>query len=103
IAVSPGAATQLIIIGQPPATVSAGTGFGLSVAAEDAFNNLVPSFTGNVAVALTGNPGSSTLAGTLTATAIAGVASFAGLSLNLPGSGYTLQAASLGLTSATSN
>ncbi len=59
-------------------------------------------FSGSETVALLANPGGSTLSGTLTATATGGVASFSGLNLNNPGSGYTLTVTSAGLTSATS-
>ncbi len=47
--------------------------------------------------------GSGSLTGTLTVNAVAGVATFAGLSLTAVGSGYTLTASAAGLTSATSN
>ncbi len=102
ITVTPGAATQLIIGSQPPATVTSGSGFGLTVTAEDAYNNVATGFSGSETVALLANPGGSTLGGTLTATATGGMASFSGLNLNNPGSGYTLTVTSAGLTSATS-
>ncbi len=102
ISVTPGAATQLLIASQPPSTVAAGTGFALTVTAEDAYNNVATGFSGSETVALLANPGGSTLSGTLTAGATSGVASFSGLALNNTGSGYTLLIASAGLTSATS-
>ena len=64
INVTPGAATQLVISSQPPTSVTAGAGFGLSVLAEDAQGNVVPTFSGSVTAALANNPGTSTLAGT---------------------------------------
>ena len=42
------------------------------------------------------NPSSGTLAGTLTVNAVAGVATFANLSINAAGSGYTLGASATG-------
>src|SRR5207302_1235655 len=44
-----------------------------------------------------------TLGGTLTATAVNGVATFAGLTLDKAGTGYTLQASGGGLAAATTN
>lgn len=46
--------------------------------------------TNTVSVALGANPGGSTLSGTTSAAAISGLASFPNLSINNPGSGYTL-------------
>ena len=48
------------------------------------------------------NPGDGTLTGTATVAAVNGVATFANLAITLPGAGYTLQATSPGVTSATS-
>ena len=55
---------------QPPASVTAGSGFGLQAAIEDAYGNVVTSATTTVTVALASNPGGSTLGGTLSVTAI---------------------------------
>ena len=99
--VAPAAASQLVVTTQPPSSVTAGGGFGLTIKAEDRFGNVVTSFTGKVTIALANNPGRSTLGGTLTVTAVKGVASFSGLALNKAGSGYTLKATASGLTSAT--
>ncbi len=92
IAVNPAAATQLAVTIEPPASVTAGAGFGLAVSAEDQFGNVVPSFTSSVTVALDNNPSGTTLGGTLTVTAAKGVASFSGLTLDLVDTGYTLKA-----------
>ena len=94
-------ATHLVVSTQPPATVAAGAGFGLTVAVEDAVGNLVSDDSGSVTVALANNPGGSTLSGTLTATVANGVATFTGLSLNRVGSDYTLSVTSGTLSSAT--
>jgi hypothetical protein len=72
------------------------------VTAQDAGGNTATGFVGNVTIAIKTNPASGTLAGTLTVAAAAGVASFTNLSINNPGTGYTLSAASSGLTGATS-
>lgn len=103
ISVSPGTATHLVITSQPPATTSAGTAFGLAVAAEDDFGNVDPTFTGSVTASLAANPESATLGGTLSASAAAGSATLAGLTLNTGGDGYTIQLASGTLTAAVSN
>ncbi len=75
---------------QPPASIAAGTPFGLTVEAEDRSGNLDPSFNGTVTVALANNPGGATLGGTLSVTASGGIATFSGLTLNKAASGYTL-------------
>jgi hypothetical protein len=100
--VTAGPATYLVVTAQPPATASAGAGFGLAVQAEDIAGNIDSTFTGNVTVALAANPGGSTLGGTLTVTAVNGVATFTNLTLNRPGTGYTLRVSAGSLAAATS-
>jgi hypothetical protein len=92
--VVPGAATHLVLTIPPPASVPAGSAFGVTVAAEDSVGNVDTSFHGSVTLTLSG--------ATVTTTAVNGVASFAGLILNSPGA-YTLQASSGSLTAATTN
>ena len=94
---------QLVVTLQPPASVTAGTVFGLTVKATDRSGNVDSSFNGTVTVALANNPGGSTLGGTITAIASGGVATFSGLTLNKATSGYTLQVSSNGVTSATTS
>ncbi len=103
INVTPAAASQLVVSSQPPDSVLAGSGFGLVVSAEDPFDNVDTNFGGSVAVALLSNPGGATLGGTLSETPTSGVATFSGLTLNVPGIGYTLSVSSHGLTAATTN
>src|SRR5262249_47391249 len=67
----------------------------------DAFGNVDPLYSGRVTLALGTNPGGGALSGTLTATAVNGVATFPGLSVNNAGNGYTVQATANGLTAAT--
>jgi hypothetical protein len=55
-----------------------------------------------VTLAIGTNPGGGTLSGITTVTAVNGVATFSGLSINRTGPGYTLTASSSGLTGATS-
>ena len=103
ITVTPAAATRVVITQQPPASVTAGTGFSLEAAIEDAYGNVETSASNAVSVALASNPTGATLGGTLSATASDGVATFSGLTLTKATSGYTLQVSSSGLSSATSS
>src|SRR6202042_2553587 len=96
------AATQLLETIPPPASVIAGSSFGLTVSVEDAFGNVVPDFDGNVTVGLASDPDGGNLGGTLTVTAVNGEAIFTGLSLNKAG-GYTLVVTSGLLTDATTD
>ncbi len=82
--------SQLVVTQQPPASVTAGNGFGLTVTAEDSSGDPITSFDGTVTVALANNPGGATLGGMLTATASNGVATFSGLTITTADSGYTL-------------
>jgi hypothetical protein len=94
-------ATQLVVTSQPPVSVGAGTSFGLTIAVADATGNLVTSYGGNVTIALASDPGGGQLGGTLTVTAVNGVATFTGLTINLASAGYMLRATSGGLRAAT--
>ena len=82
IAVSAAAASQLVVTTAPPASVTAGTGFGMVVAAEDSFGNVATTST----TPITLSAGGLALGGTTTVTPIAGVAAFSGLSLTQTGS-----------------
>jgi virginiamycin B lyase len=94
---------NLVVSAQPPASVTAGSSFSLTVQAEDSSGNLITSFNGQVTVTLASNPGGSTLGGTLTVPASGGVATFSGLTLNKAASGYTLVATTSGLGQGVSN
>ena len=52
INVIPGAPTKLVITGQPPASVTAGSSFGLTATIEDAQGNVASGYTGNISAAL---------------------------------------------------
>lgn len=75
----------------------------VTVRVEDANGNLVTSSSATISVAISTNPGSGTLSGTLTATAVNGIATFSSLSIDKYGTGYTLQAVSGSLTGVISN
>jgi len=99
--VTPAAATQLVVISQPPLRVGVNTPFGLKVAVEDRFGNVVTTNSGSVTVARASGPVSGILGGTLTIMVNQGVATFSNLTLNQAGNGYSLKATSKnGLTSA---
>ena len=100
----PPPATQLRFTVQPQATQAGQTiAPPVQVSALDANGTLVTSFSGAITVAIGTNPASGTLSGTRTVNATNGVATFANLSINNAGTGYTLQATSSGLTSVTSS
>lgn len=100
-AITAGSATQLVVSAQP-ANGTAGIALApIGITAEDGFGNVASSFTGPVTLALNANPGGSTLGGTLTASAVGGVATFNNISLNKAANGYTLNASSGALTTAT--
>ena len=101
---APAPATQLAITVQPSdaapypaATIQP----PVQVVARDAQGNTVTTFTGPVTIAIGRNGGRlapGTLRGTQTVTAVNGVATFSDLSIDQPGSGYTLTVAAAGLT-----
>ncbi len=95
-------ASTLEITSEPPASVQAGTPFGLTVEACDSSGNLISSFNGTVIITLQGGPAGSRLSGTLSAAAVNGIATFSGLSLDAAGNGYALQTSSSGLSAASS-
>ena len=96
-------ASKLVVTTQP---VNGVAGIALTpvvFTAEDNNGNIATAFTGPVAVAFGTNTPGATLSGTVTVNAFAGVATFNDISLNKVGIGYTLTAASTGLTGATSS
>ncbi len=101
-----GAATKLVFTNSPGGA-NAGTAFAGQpvVTVEDANGNTVTSSTASITVAITSGTGTNGAALTCTANtvaAVAGVATFAGCSINLTGNGYTLSASSSGLTTGVS-
>jgi len=74
----------------------------VQVMALDAQGETATGFTGAVTLAIGTNPGSGTLAGTTTQNAVGGFATFADLSIQQGGMGYTLVASSAGVSAVTS-
>jgi hypothetical protein len=103
--VTAGAASQLTF-GVQPTTTAAGAAIDppVTVRIEDAFGNLVAS-AATVTIALGSDPsaGNVTLSGTLSAAAMDGIATFADLSLDEVGTGYTLAATATDLADASSD
>ena len=87
-----------------PVTTKAGTIItpAVEVTARDSLNNVVKTYSDSITVTIGTNPSGGTLSGTTTVAAVAGVATFADLSINLAGTGYRLLAAATGLASGTS-
>jgi hypothetical protein len=72
------------------------------VAIEDADGNLASGASNVVQLTISANPGNGSFIGTTTVVAAGGVATFAHISINAPGNGYTITASSGTLTPATS-
>src|SRR5712691_883537 len=90
---------------QQPQTTQAGATLTppVQVAALDASEQVVQGFTGAITLALGANPGGGTLSGGAPVNAVNGVATFPALSIDKPGTAYTLRATASGLTDATSS
>src|SRR5439155_1628176 len=103
IAVSAAGANKLTIQTQPSATATAGVAFAQQpvIRVEDQFGNLMSSDNSTVVTA-TRSAGSGTLQGTLSLTAVNGVASFANLS-HIVATNIAIQFSSGSLASATSS
>lgn len=102
--ITPGAPSALAFRVQPAnAGVGAAITPAIAVAIVDSLGNVVTSATHAVTLSLANNPTGATLAGTTTVTAVNGIATFADLSLDRAGTGFTLAATASGLSSATSS
>jgi hypothetical protein len=85
--------TQLAFGQQPTSTgVNAAIAPAITVLVEDSLGNVVATDSSSVTVAIGTNTAGGTLSGTKTVTAVNGVATFSGLSINQFGTGYTLVA-----------
>src|SRR5437773_6762213 len=97
------AGSQLVFTVQPGnTTAGAPITPALQVTAQDPQGNTVTSFTGDVVMTFGTNTHGGTLSGTKTVPAVAGVATFADLSIDKAGAGYTLQATAGSLTAVSS-
>ena len=98
IAVNAAAATKLVVVTNQSGQVPAGTGFEIIIEAQDPFGNVDSLFNGKMSLALGDNPNGETLGGTLTATAIDGIATFSGVTLDKPNGTYSLTVSGASLT-----
>jgi len=92
---STGGASKLVFTVNPAST-TAGATINVTVQVQDQNGNLVSSATNPISVALFTNPGGATLTGGSAVAASGGVANFS-LTVNRPGSGYSLVATATGL------
>ena len=99
-----GTAVKLAFL-QQPTNAMAGVSISpaVTVLVQDANGNTVINDTSSVALAITTNPGSGTLSGITTVSAVNGLATFSNLSLDRPGTGYVLTATDGTLSSGTSS
>jgi predicted outer membrane repeat protein len=86
-------ADHLVFQQQPADTPAGETMASVIIQVVDKFGNVVAGdSTHTITVSIGTNPGGGTLSGTLTLTVTNGVATFSDLSIDLPGTGYTLHA-----------
>ncbi|HEX3135606.1 MAG TPA: hypothetical protein VHX44_18740, partial [Planctomycetota bacterium] len=101
--VVPDVAHHLAFLAQPTDAVAGATqAASVEVEIFDLFGNRVTTATDTVALAFGTNPSSATLGGTTSLAAVAGVATFPGLTVSAAGNDYTLVASSGVLTNSTS-
>jgi len=107
VTVNPADASQLVFTVQPSNVVVGSLLSPVAVTALDAFGNTATGFTGNVQIAIGNDPSllpPATLGGTVTVAAASGVATFADLTIDKLGLGYTLVVTAAGVpTGATSD
>lgn len=97
-------ATHLIFTSQPSSTqAGARISPAVQVSVSDSTGSTVLGYNGSVTVALGTNPGGGTLSGTRVIPVNQGVATFPDLTIDKPGTGYSLVASASGLTGATSD
>jgi len=102
IAIVPSAASKVVIAAQPTTGIAGKTlNPAVAVKVEDAFGNVVTSNASAITIALASGPAGGSLAGTLRANAINGIATFSNLSMKVTGA-YTLEATDGALTGAIS-
>ena len=100
---TPAVVSQLAFTVQPTVTIPGNLlDPAIEIAGQDASGKTMSGFNGDVTLALGANPGGATLSGTTTVSAVGGLAVFSDLSIDRPGSGYTLTASASGLAGATS-
>ena len=99
--ITPAGSPRLSFIVQP-GDATAGAAWSIQVSARDSLGNTFTDFTAEVTLAIATNPAGGTLSGTLTVAAIAGVATFSGLTIDRSGAGYALAATASGAAAGSS-
>jgi autotransporter-associated beta strand protein len=96
--------TIQLAYGQAPTSALAGASItpAVTVNVLDATGSPVTSYDSNITLAIGANPAGGVLEGTSTVAPVNGVATFSGLFIDAPGTGYTLTATNGGLSSVTS-
>lgn len=94
--------TPTLVFTTQPANTAAGATMATVVVTAEINAVTDAAFTGAVTIKIGTNPSGGTLSGTLTQTAVAGVATFNDLSISAVGTGYTLVASATGITGGTS-
>lgn len=86
--------TATLVFTTEPSTTAPNTSISpaVVVTVQDPYGATITSYTGNVTVAISTNPASGTLSGTLTVACVAGVATFSDLQIDNIGDGYVLSA-----------
>jgi hypothetical protein len=99
-----GVATKLVFIHQPTNAAS-GTSISpaVTVAVQDAHGNTITGSTLAITMAIRNNPSGGKLSGTTKVNAVKGVATFTNLSIDKPGTGYTLKASTGYIITGSSN
>jgi hypothetical protein len=97
------APTSLAFVTQPGAITAGQSLPNVQVAVRNGAGQTIPDFTGAVTLALTGGTAGASLVGTTTVAAVAGIATFPGLTVNRGGSAYRLTATYETLPPAQSN
>jgi hypothetical protein len=94
-----------LVFTQQPSNTQAGVAINPAVVVQiqDQNNVVMTSRTDEISISLQSNPGGGSLSGTVTATAVAGVATFPNLILVKAGNGYTLAASTANASGALSN
>jgi hypothetical protein len=92
-----GTAASQLVVGGPTGAVAVGWPFAVNVLAVDPYGNFDPTFNGSITLSLANNPSGATFGGTLSVTAVDGIAQFTGLTLDRTGTGYVIQASATGL------
>jgi hypothetical protein len=93
-----------LVFTRPPQITAAGASFSpsIQVTVQDEAGNTVTAASDAITLALNPNAAGGVLSGTVTVNAVNGVASFSSVSIDKPGSGYTLTASATGLAGDTS-